>query len=115
MTIFQEQIKERLNNIVQQHNASIVYSAYQCKPNELIGHKEGDVYIEASINKKGLIIKAYIYNDEASVKIERGSFMLEKPDYKNDSILLGKVLVNFIHNLLKGEAPTVAMEIARAN
>ena len=115
MNNLQKQIKESLDKIVQQHDVTIVYSTYQCAPNELIDHKEGDVYIEAATNKSGSIIKAYIYNDEASVKIEGRSFLLERPDYENDSVLIGKALVNFIQYLLKGETPSKSLKMAKVH
>jgi hypothetical protein len=59
MTPFQAILKKKLNQIVRDYNASIIFNLYDCEPNDLIGHKEDDVYIEASIEMKILPVKGY--------------------------------------------------------
>ncbi len=113
MTPFQEGLKEKLHEIARNRSASIACSTYDCEPNELIGHDVGDVYIKTSIKKNGLKIIAYLYTDEASVKIEDNDIMFELPDYNKDENLLGKVLIDFIINSIDGEAYVKALEKAR--
>ena len=115
MTIFQEEIKEKLNEMVRNRNLPVAYSTFDCEPNEQIGHKVGDVYIKASIKKNGLVITVYIYTDEASTEIKNHDFMFELPDHKKDSSLLGKVLIDFIKLCLDGEGPIKALEMARSH
>ncbi len=113
MTNFQADVTEKLKEIVHDQDGSISCSPHDCEPNELVGHEIGDVYIKALIKKNDLSITAYIYTDEASMKTEGHNFMFELLDYKKDSNILGKVLINFIQIFLEGEAPVKALEKAR--
>ncbi|MBU4317355.1 MAG: hypothetical protein KKF30_08780 [Proteobacteria bacterium] len=114
MTPFQDSVKTKLNEISRNHKASIIFSDYDCEANDLIGHEFGDVYIETSIKKSSLKIMVYIYTDEANVKIENHDILFELPDYKNDSNLLGKVLLDFVQIALNGEVPKKALIVSRS-
>jgi hypothetical protein len=113
MTPFQENLNNKLKEIVNDFSASIKFNKYDCEPNELVGHKEGDVYIEVSIEKENLKIIAFIYTDEASVKVGDRCFLFELPDYKKDSNLLSSGIINFIQNCFDGIAPSAAFKKAR--
>lgn len=113
MTVFQSEVLDKLTEAIHCQSGTINHNTYECRPNEFIGHKKGDVYIEATVRKNDLQMTVYIYTDEASAKVTDHTFMFELPDYRKDSYLLGNVLISFITNYLEGELPKQALMQAR--
>ncbi len=85
----------------------------QCVPNVAIGHEPGDVYLRLQFTRCDRSFDAYVYTDEAGVRVDQRWVAFELPDYGRDPTTLSAAFVEFLRLCLEGQDVSFALSVAR--